>query len=313
MLPSPLRIGQVLRGRLGTYTVSTRIQNTVWFARNHIDETVVVKCVNSHCRIENERDILNRFQAQTPYIRPLIDEIHDPATPTTIVLKHLDDDLLQASIKKTLNRNEVNYVSKRILEALSVLHENGFVHTDIKPHNIFVNYREGEDEEVRFSDVQLGDFGGTYPQECKWAKAGIAIGAPIWNSPEVLMNAPWNTATDIWSFGTMLVTLIYGGGFNLFRPKDTPYGDENYRVEIVKSQFRYFGPFPAKYEEIANRETVLHLTHLIPPSDMTPFGAVAEREVTKEDKEFILRIMQMDWRDRPTAKELLRDKWFLDE
>lgn len=44
---------------------------------------------------------------------------------------------------------------------------------------------------------------------------------------------------------------------------------------------------------------------------MTPYRYVTEREVSKEDTEFILRIMHMDdWRYRPTARELLRDKWF---
>ncbi|KAI1144251.1 STE/STE20 protein kinase [Hypoxylon sp. FL0543] len=315
MPTSPLCVGQVLRGRLGDYIVFKKIQEAVWFAKNHIDEAVVVKSVTGHPRVANERDVLKRFQSQTLHIRPLIDEIQDPAEPTTIVLRHLDDDLLQTSIQKTLNRKEVKYVSRRILEALSVLHENGFVHTDIKPNNIFVNYRN-EANEIRFSDVQLGDFGGTYPQESEWAKSGTPIGAPIWNSPEVLMETPWNTATDIWSFGAVLISLIYGGDFNVFRPKDIKFDDENYRAEIIKSQFRYFGPFPAKYREISSEETltsILYIMHLVPPSNMTPFRLVTEREVTKEDKEFILKIMQMDWRDRPTAKDLLQAEWFLNE
>jgi tRNA A-37 threonylcarbamoyl transferase component Bud32 len=59
----------------------------------------------------------------------MIDEIDEPETPVTIALRHLDDDLLKASIKKTLNRRELKYVSRRVLEALSVLHEDGYVHT----------------------------------------------------------------------------------------------------------------------------------------------------------------------------------------
>ena len=82
---------------------------------------------------------------------------------------------------------------------------------------------------------------------------------------------------------------------------------------MVKSQFRYFGPFPAKVEEIFTKETltsILYLMQLVPPSDMTPFSTVSEREVGREDRDFILKIMQMDWRDRPSAKELLQDRWF---
>lgn len=55
---------------------------------------------------------------------------------------------------------------------------------------------------------------------------------------------------------------------------------------------------------------ILYLMQEIPQSETTPFSRTMEREVSKEDKEFIGRIMVMDWRDRPTAKELLEDKWF---
>ena len=79
--------------------------------------------------MENERDVLRRFQHRSPSLRPLIDEIEEPSDPPAIVLRYLDDHLLNASIKKPLNREELKYVSRRILEALNVLHNDGFVHT----------------------------------------------------------------------------------------------------------------------------------------------------------------------------------------
>lgn len=114
-----------------------------------------------------------------------------------------------------------------------------------------------------------------------------------------------------------LISLIYGGNFNLFRPRTVPYGlNEEYGLEVLKRQFRYFGPFPAKYEEIATLEAVMAILYLmqeIPQSQTTPFHRTAEREVSKKDKEFIGKIMMMDWRDRPTAKELLEDEWFKED
>lgn len=191
--------------------------------RNHLaQETVVVKSVQDHPRVKNERDVLKRFQNRTQYVRPLVDEIVEPSAPVTIVLKHFQSDLLDASIKQTLNRKELKYVSRRILEALRVLHDDGYVHTgtsnlycssevvtdqaqDLKPDNVFVNFQEGD---VRFSDVRLGDLGGCCPTDSDLAKSGTLVGAPIWSSPEVILEMPWNTATDIWSFGAVVRTIL---------------------------------------------------------------------------------------------------------
>lgn len=93
---------------------------------------MIIKAVQGHPRVENERDVLRRFQNRTPYLRPLTDEIEEPSKPTTIVLKHLDDDLLNVSIKRTLNQKELKYVARRVLEALAVLHEDDYVHTGKK-------------------------------------------------------------------------------------------------------------------------------------------------------------------------------------
>ena len=89
----------------------------------------MVKAVSNHYRVQHERDLLRQFEGKVPNLRPIIDEIRDPAEPLAIALKHLDDDLYDASKQKMLNRRELKYVSKWILEALKALHQEGFVHT----------------------------------------------------------------------------------------------------------------------------------------------------------------------------------------
>lgn len=105
--------------------------NLLTSLRNRNGETVVVKGVR-HWRIENERDVLQKFQSQAP-IRPLIDEIIDPTDPPGIVLRHLDDDLLSASSTKRLTRPEIKYVAKSVLQTLTTLHTDGYVHTGWGP------------------------------------------------------------------------------------------------------------------------------------------------------------------------------------
>lgn len=48
----------------------------------------------------------------------------------------------------------------------------------------------------------------------------------------------------------------------------------------------------------------------VPPVDVKPFANASKEEISAEDKEFILKIMKLDPRDRPSAKQLLGDEWF---
>ena len=77
---------------------------------------------------------------------------------------------------------------------------------DVRLDNVFVNYQkdsENNQDDIRFTDVQLSDCGGTYHVDHKYAKQGVKIGGPVWRSPEVTLELPvgWTTATDILPFG----------------------------------------------------------------------------------------------------------------
>jgi serine/threonine protein kinase len=72
---------------------------------------------------------------------------------------------------------------------------------DVKLDNVFVNLQEGDN---RFSDVQLGDLGGCCSVNSEWATTGTLVGAPMWSSPEIILEMPCNTAADIWSFGAVV-------------------------------------------------------------------------------------------------------------
>lgn len=62
----------------------------------------------------------------------MVDEIEDPSDPPAIVLKHLDDDVLHASSTRRFTTTEIKYIAKKVLQALEVLYEDGFVHTGKK-------------------------------------------------------------------------------------------------------------------------------------------------------------------------------------
>ena len=106
--------------------------------------------------------------------------------------------------------------------------------------------------------------------------------------------------------------MIYGSNLFIFKP-DVAADHEEYELKILMRQHQFFGPFPLSYREIAEPEVMSILTYIIrnmPQEDMKTFKCITEREVSKEDKAFVLKIMKLDPRDRPTARDLLRDEWF---
>jgi hypothetical protein len=77
--------------------------------------------------------------------------------------------------------------------------------------------------------------------------------------------------------------------------------------------YRFFGPFPASFTEIASETTCQGIDWMeqeIPIEELTPFARISPKEVCSKDRDFILKIMKLDYRDRPTAKELLADQWW---
>ncbi|KAF2225503.1 kinase-like domain-containing protein [Elsinoe ampelina] len=306
-----LKLGQTLQGRLGSYVLASKLQETVWKATSQQSPQPVIVKYARHWRIRNERDMLLRFQDQTPHLRRLLDEVDfdgDPDT-TALILQYLDRDSLSVCNRRRLTRAEIKFVAQGVLLALDVLHEDGFVHTDVKPSNILVDLDPDSD---RITNVQLADLESTVPQDSKYAIEGDPIGTSMFRSPEAALQMRWGQPTDVWSFGTTMISLIYGDGFHIFKP-DVPVDHDEYEAKVLIRQHEFFGPFPASYAEIANGEQLEVLTWIMnktPREALKPFRNISPRELTAEDKSFLLKIMRLDPRDRPTVKDLLADEWF---
>lgn len=63
-------------------------------------------------------------------------------------------------------------------------------------------------------------------------------------------------------------------------------------------------------EEDENWEYLEHATrYIIANEKWKPFAQAVDKELSKEDRAFICRIMKLDPRERPTARELLEVPW----
>lgn len=141
-MASSFKIGQCIERRVGTYIISKQLHKDIWTATyqaapqvaptfltlsstSNLDKVIIKAPPKS--RLDNERNVLQHFHGR-PGIRQLLDETHDPPS---LVLEHLDDNLLAASNSKRLEKSEIKFIAKSILEALQTFHDDGYVHTGI--------------------------------------------------------------------------------------------------------------------------------------------------------------------------------------
>lgn len=84
----------------------------------------------------------------------------------------------------------------QLCDGLKHLHENGIVHRDIKTMNVMC-INEGE-------VVKLADLGVSRQLSEETLMLNTFYGTPLYLSPELVENKPYNEKTDIWSLGIIL-------------------------------------------------------------------------------------------------------------
>jgi serine/threonine protein kinase len=99
----------------------------------------------------------------------------------------------------------------QICDVMHYAHSQGFIHRDLKPHNIMI-VKSGD----RPDFVKLVDFGIVALDGVKQAisqkltAAGEICGSPIYMSPEQVLDEPVDARTDIYSFGIVMYECLSG-------------------------------------------------------------------------------------------------------
>ena len=105
-------------------------------------------------------------------------------------------------------------IALKLLSALHILRQEGLIHADIKPENIFVVHNSNNS-----LDVRLGDFGNTLlTSEADACFVDFEVQSLPYRAPEVALGIPFDGQVDVWSLGVVLVELCIGR--SLFVVKD---------------------------------------------------------------------------------------------
>jgi len=98
-------------------------------------------------------------------------------------------------------------IGLQVCEALEAAHTTGVVHRDVKPDNIFVCSRKGEDW-VKLLDFGIAKLLRVGPEMSR--TPATVIGTPHYMAPEQASGAPVDGRTDLYALGVVLYELLAG-------------------------------------------------------------------------------------------------------
>jgi eukaryotic-like serine/threonine-protein kinase len=173
---------------------------------------VALKLLHPH--LADHAEARKRFEREAHAVarlhHPSIVEVHDfsdaSADEVYIVMELVEGTTLRVFMKRLEGRpliaEAAALIARNVAEALSVAHEQGVVHRDVKPENILI----GADGALKLSDFGIAHLVG-FDQ---MTVTGQILGSPAYMSPEHIEMAELDARADIFSLGTLLYEMSVG-------------------------------------------------------------------------------------------------------
>ncbi|KAH0559090.1 hypothetical protein GP486_004333 [Trichoglossum hirsutum] len=145
---------------------------------------------------------------------------------------------LQAYLSSPLPEEDTQQITYQVLEGLSFMHDNGFVHRDLKPNNILVQSKSPD------WWVKIGDFGISKRAEEGLTAFRTFSGTFGFIAPEILAQdgylddgdfgaqREYTVAVDIWSLGEISFRALTG--------------EQPFPIRSLRTYIRGVSPFPTE-------------------------------------------------------------------
>lgn len=251
----------------------------------------------TYLTFSNEIDLLKRLRGHDRIINLIDSSVDDVRRKVWLVMELGETDLnqlLNRQMSKPISFRFVKHIWEQMLEAVHAVHEQGIIHTDLKPANFVL---------VQGS-VKIIDFGiaKAIPADTTNISRETQIGTANYMSPEALMmqqsshgdhqTVKMGRATDVWALGCILYQMVYG---------HTPFSKLDTSLKVLT---------------IRDPNHKIDYPEFVAPIQITPDGkkvALLDHKVLVEKGAIctIKSCLAYKKEDRSTIPELLQDEFLL--
>lgn len=199
---------------LGKYEILKRVATTglatLYHARDSTSgQEVALKVIMGYFSMDEE--LISKFSEEMTRVQklehPNIVSVHGVERDddiTAIVMEYIPWPTLKAHAGKPMPLAEVMTVLRGVAEALDYAHDQGVIHRDIRPSNVFYDSETGR--------VKVSDFGITSLVEGGHSLVRSTINTPVpgYASPEYIQGQPPEALDDVYALGTLAYELLTG-------------------------------------------------------------------------------------------------------
>jgi eukaryotic-like serine/threonine-protein kinase len=162
-------------------------------------------------RTRFEREAKALAALRHPNIVSVTDYGVDDVTPYLVMEKLEGETLGERLTRGPLLPEHVLELTRQLLRALGFVHEQGLVHRDLKPGNLFLELTPDGDEKLKLLDFGLAKFVQEPGIEGQTVtRAGHVVGTPAYMAPEQIAGDAVDARSDIYAVGVLLFQMLSG-------------------------------------------------------------------------------------------------------
>ena len=217
-------------------------------------------------------------QLDHPNIVRLYDSGDLPDGRPFLVTEWLEGAELAALLRSgaRLETKDALRLARSVARGLGAAHQNGILHLDVKPANIWVPQRAGS---LQLDEAKLIDFSVFARVDIDTGKtrAGSVVGTPYYMSPEQVRGESLTAAADVYSLGAVMYEMLAGR-----RPFEGKNTFEMFRAILSQEPAPLEAPIPADVARLVQR--CLAKDPMTRPASGTQVTAVLEQFLQGENR-----------------------------